>query len=101
MRLRRLTRILFNSKVNGLTAARIRAYWARTRFSGRKRPPRQFQDKAEAFEYRPAHEGAVGYVSQDMPCRKGGSFCIAAMSLPAGRQAWPGELPVRPRGQVL
>lgn len=32
-----MTRVLFNTKVIGLTESRIQAYWAQMRFSGRKR----------------------------------------------------------------
>ena len=66
-----LTRVLFNTKVIGLTESRIQAYWAQMRFSGRKQPPREFQDEAKALEYVLANEGAVGYFSQDMPLPEG------------------------------
>ena len=60
-----LTRVLFNTKVMGLAESRIQAYWAQMRFSGRKRPPREFEDEAAALRYVLANEGAVGYFSQD------------------------------------
>ena len=66
-----LTRVLFNTKVVGLTESRIQAYWAQMRFSGRKQPPREFQNEAKALEYVLANEGAVGYFSQDMPLPEG------------------------------
>ena len=66
-----LTRVLFNTKVIGLTESRIQAYWAQMRFSGRKQPPREFEDEAEALEYVLANEGAVGYFSQDTPLPEG------------------------------
>ena len=66
-----LTRILFNTKVMGLAESRIQAYWAQMRFSGRKRPPREFEDEAEALKYVLANEGAVGYFSQDTPLPEG------------------------------
>ena len=66
-----LTRILFNTKVIGLTEARIQAYWAQMRFSIRKRPPREFEDEAAALQYVLANKGAVGYFSQDMPLPEG------------------------------
>ena len=62
-----LTRVLFNTKVMGLAESRIQAYWAQMRFSGRKRPPREFENEAEALKYVLANEGAVGYFSQDTP----------------------------------
>ena len=66
-----LTRVLFNTKVIGLTEAHIQAYWAQMRFSGRKRPPREFPSEAEALQYVLANEGAVGYFSQDTPLPEG------------------------------
>ena len=66
-----LTRVLFNTKVIGLTEARIQAYWAQMRFSGRRPPPREFENETEALRYVRANEGAVGYFSQDMPLPEG------------------------------
>ena len=66
-----LTRILFNTRVMGLAESRIQAYWAQMRFSGRKRPPREFEDEAAALRYVLANEGAVGYFSQDTPLPEG------------------------------
>ena len=66
-----LTRVLFNTKVGGLTESRIQAYWAQMRFSGRKQPPREFENEAAALQYVLANEGAVGYFSQDMPLPEG------------------------------
>ena len=66
-----LTRVLFNTKVVGLTESRIQAYWAQMRFSGRKRPPREFENEAAALRYVLANEGAVGYFSQDTPLPEG------------------------------
>ena len=66
-----LTRVLFNTRVIGLTESRIQAYWAQMRFSGRKQPPREFQDEAAALRYVLANQGAVGYFSQDMPLPEG------------------------------
>ena len=66
-----LTRVLFNTRVIGLTESRIQAYWAQMRFSGRKQPPREFENEAEALQYVLANEGAVGYFSQDTPLPEG------------------------------
>ena len=66
-----LTRVLFNTKVMGLAESRIQAYWAQMRFSGRRRPPREFEDEAAALRYVLANEGAVGYFSQDTPLPEG------------------------------
>ena len=64
-----LPRVLFNTI--GLTIARIQAYWAQLRFSGRKRPPREFENEAEALEYLRTHAGAVGYCSRYTPLPEG------------------------------
>lgn len=66
-----LTRVLFNTRVIGLTEARIQAYWAQMRFSGRRPPPREFEHEAAALRYVLANEGAVGYFSQDTPLPEG------------------------------
>ncbi len=66
-----LTRIRFNTEVIGLTEARIQAYWAQMRFSGRKRPPPEFQNEQAALEYVLANKGAVGYFPEDMPLPEG------------------------------
>lgn len=66
-----LTRIMFNTKVIGLTESRIQAYWAQMRFSGRKRPPVEFQNEAAALKYLIANKGAVGYFPEDMPLPDG------------------------------
>ena len=66
-----LTRMLFNTRIIGLTEARIQAYWAQMRFSGRKQPPREFWNEAAALRYVLANEGAVGYFSQDTPLPAG------------------------------
>ena len=66
-----LTRIRFNTEVIGLTESRIQAYWAQMRFSGRKRPPPEFQNEQAALEYVLANKGAVGYFPEDMPLPEG------------------------------
>ena len=66
-----LTRVLFNTKVIGLAESRIQAYWAQMRFSGRKQPPREFENEAAALQYVLANEGVVGYFSQDTPLPEG------------------------------
>ena len=66
-----LTRIRFNTEVIRLAESRIQAYWAQMRFSGRKRPPPEFQNEQAALEYVLANEGAVGYFPEDMPLPEG------------------------------
>ena len=66
-----LTRIRFNTEVIRLAESRIQAYWAQMRFSGRKRPPPEFQNEQAALEYVLANKGAVGYFPKDMPLPEG------------------------------
>jgi len=65
------TRVLFNTKVVGLTEARIQSYWAQMRFSGRKKPPKQLDSEASVMEYLVNNKGAIAYVSADAPLPEG------------------------------
>ena len=56
------TRVLFNTKVVGLTESRIQSYWAQMRFTGRKRAPKEIDDESSVLEYLKNNEGAVGYL---------------------------------------
>lgn len=56
-------RILFNTKVVGLTEARIQSYWAQMRFSGRKKQPKQISNESQIIEYLKNNKGAIAYVS--------------------------------------
>lgn len=60
-----ITRILFNTKVVGLTESRIQSYWAQMRFSGRKIEPKQIENKLLIIEYLLEHEGAIAYLPVD------------------------------------
>ncbi|MGS2719398.1 hypothetical protein [Paraglaciecola aestuariivivens] len=62
-----LTRVLFNTKVIGLTESRIQSYWAQMRFSGRKKPPLELANEVSILEYIQANPGTVGYVSAQTP----------------------------------
>lgn len=64
-------RVLFNTKVIGLTEARLQSYWAQMRFSGRKKPPQQFENHSSALQYVLKNEGAVLYLSANMPVPDG------------------------------
>ncbi|WP_371194992.1 hypothetical protein [Glaciecola sp. SC05] len=64
-------RVVFNTKVVGLTEARIQSYWAQMRFSGRKKPPKQFDDKVLLIEYVLENEGSVCYLPSDHPIPEG------------------------------
>ncbi|WP_166426126.1 hypothetical protein [Paraglaciecola sp. 20A4] len=56
------TRVLFNTKVVGLTEARIQSYWAQMRFTGRKRAPREVNNESLLLDYLKESKGAVGYL---------------------------------------
>ncbi len=62
-------RILFNTKVVGLTEARIQSYWAQMRFSGRKKQPKQIDDERKVIEYLKNNKGAIAYLpaGSDIP----------------------------------
>lgn len=57
-----LARVAFNTKVIGLTEARIQSYWAQMRFSGRKTEPVKFNSEAELINYLSANKGVVTYL---------------------------------------
>ncbi len=59
------TRVLFNTKVVGLTEARIQSYWAQMRFSGRKKPPVELNSEAKVLQYLKENPESVGYISAD------------------------------------
>jgi hypothetical protein len=59
------TRVLFNTKIVGLTEARIQSYWAQMRFSGRKKQPIELTSETLIIEYLLAHPGTVSYISTD------------------------------------
>ncbi len=60
-------RILFNTKVVGLTEARIQSYWAQMRFSGRKKAPKQLDDTATVISFLQRNRGAVAYLPANEP----------------------------------
>lgn len=59
------SRLLFNTKVIGLTESRIQSFWAQMRFTGRKKEPKEISSESELLEYLKNHQGALGY------CRSG------------------------------
>jgi hypothetical protein len=59
------TRVLFNTKVVGLTESRIQSYWAQMRFSGRKTPPTELTNETLVIEYLQRHPGTVAYLPAD------------------------------------
>jgi hypothetical protein len=59
-------RVLFNTKIIGLTESRIQSYWAQMRFSGRKTQPIEISSQTLVIAYLQAHPGTVSYISADM-----------------------------------
>ena len=55
-------RVVFNTKVVGLTEARITSYWAQMRFSGRGKPPKTIDNVNDLLAYVQANEGSVAYL---------------------------------------
>ena len=60
-------RVNFNTRVVGLTESRIQAYWAQMRFTGRNKPPIEFDTPTEVVEYLLKEENAVAYLPSDLP----------------------------------
>jgi hypothetical protein len=58
-------RILFNTKVIGLTEHRIQSYWAQMKFAGKNKPPLQLDSVEELIDYLLAHPYSVGYLLGD------------------------------------
>lgn len=56
------TRILFNTKVIGLTESRIQSYWAQLLFTGRSHPPLELSSVKELLNYVTTTNNAIGYV---------------------------------------
>ncbi len=56
------TRVLFNTKVIGLTESRIQSYWAQMRFTGRKKAPKEVDTERLVIQYIKDNEGSVGYL---------------------------------------
>ncbi|MBB1278078.1 hypothetical protein [Pseudoalteromonas sp. SR43-3] len=55
-------RINFNTRMVGLTESRIQAYWAQMRFTGRSKPPVEFESTEEVIEYLLTVEDSVAYL---------------------------------------
>lgn len=65
------TRLLLNTKVVGLTEARIQSYWAQMRFSGRNKPPQAFDSIEAAVEFLLANNDTVLYLPADYELPEG------------------------------
>ncbi|MEG3766473.1 hypothetical protein V5298_08175 [Alteromonas sp. 14N.309.X.WAT.G.H12] len=59
-------RLIFNTRIVGLTESRIQSYWAQMRFSGRSHPPVEVQTVDEMLDYLLQHEDCVGYLPAGM-----------------------------------
>jgi len=55
-------RFTFNTKIVGLTESRIQSYWTQMRFSGRKRPPEEFDTVEQLLEHVQENENTVTYI---------------------------------------
>jgi hypothetical protein len=64
-------RFIFNTKVVGLTESRIQSYWAQMRFSGRKRPPQEFDSVQSMLVYVENNKGTVTYLPENVEIPKG------------------------------
>lgn len=64
-------RVLFNTKVIGLTESRIQSYWAQMRFSGRKKPPQELPSEEKLINYLLTNINSVSYLSSNTPIPKG------------------------------
>ncbi len=58
-------RTVFNSKVIGLTESRIGAYWTQMRFTGRAKPPIEFESEIEIVQFLKSNPGFIAYISQE------------------------------------
>lgn len=65
------SRALFNAKVIGMTEARIQSYWAQMRFSGRQKPPREFDNEQAIIDYLVEHPSSVAYLDSNVELREG------------------------------
>lgn len=68
---RNQVRILFNTKVIGLTESRIQSYWAQMRFSGRKKPPQELQSEEQLINYLLTNKNSISYLSSNTPIPQG------------------------------
>ena len=55
-------RLIFNTKIVGLTESRIQSYWAQMRFSGRKKPPIEFDSVESLLTFMINNQGTIAYL---------------------------------------
>jgi hypothetical protein len=56
------SRIVFNTRIIGLTESRIQSYWAQLKFTGRSKPPIEFSTVEELIAYVEKTPGAITYL---------------------------------------
>lgn len=57
-----IARTVFNTRVLGLTEARIQSYWAQMRFGGRQDRPIEVSDNKAVIDYLTNNPDAIGYL---------------------------------------
>lgn len=60
-------RVIFNTKVIGLTESRIQSYWSQMRFSGRHSPPMEVDDPKELMRIITDNNKMIAFLPSDMP----------------------------------
>ena len=64
-------RVVFNTRIIGLTEPRIAAYWAQMEFTGRGTPPIERQSLNAMVEYLLENPGTIGYITDSIPVPDG------------------------------
>ncbi|MDM7860982.1 hypothetical protein QTP81_10270 [Alteromonas sp. ASW11-36] len=59
-------RLIFNTKILGLTESRVQSYWAQMHFSGRNKPPQEFETVEALLAYIQKNPNAVGYLPAEI-----------------------------------
>ncbi|WP_188149501.1 hypothetical protein [Teredinibacter waterburyi] len=60
-------RISFNTRILGLTEARVQSYWAQLKFTGRSKPPLELDTFEEIINYVSTNENTVAYLPAGYP----------------------------------
>lgn len=59
-------RLIFNTTILGLTESRVQSYWAQMRFSGRNKPPREFESVETMLAYILNNPNSIGYLPAEI-----------------------------------
>lgn len=59
-------KVEFYQNLVDMPLSRVNAYWARLRFTGRKRAAKFYTNEAEVIEFIMANENAIGYIPQSL-----------------------------------